>query len=180
MTDTTALNQFLAGVEKRAFAMAMFKVKDTEEAMDIVQDTMMMLVKKYATKPQEQWPPLFYRILQNRINDTYRKHSMRARFFSIFTHDHDEDRDADPIQNAPASYSAEPDFQVGMQGATAALKQALELLSPRQHQAFLLRAWEGLSVAATARAMQCSQGSVKTHYFRAIQSLREELKDDWI
>ena len=179
MTDTTALNRFLAGVERRAFRMARFKVNDVDEAMDIVQDTMMTLVRKYAAKPEEQWAPLFFRILQNRITDAHRKRSLHARFFSVFRPGDVDEPALDPIQSAADGYSAEPDFQVSLLNTTTRLNKAVEDLPPRQQQAFLLRAWEGLSVADTATAMSCSQGSVKTHYSRAVHSLRDTLQEDW-
>jgi RNA polymerase sigma-70 factor (ECF subfamily) len=108
---------------------------------------MLSLVKRYGAKPEEEWKPLFYRILVNSIRDWYRRTRVRNRWRSW------------------------------MQTIGKALDSALRILPPRQQQAFLLRAWEDLSVRETAVVMRCSAGSVKTHYARAVRTLRKLLED---
>jgi RNA polymerase sigma-70 factor (ECF subfamily) len=56
------------------------------------------------------------------------------------------------------------------------IEQEIALLPTRQREAFLMRYWEEMDVAETAAAMGCSEGSVKTHCFRAVQALAKALQ----
>ncbi|RMF13214.1 MAG: RNA polymerase sigma factor, partial [Gammaproteobacteria bacterium] len=71
------MNAFLASVEKKAYKMALIATGHHEDALDIVQDAMMKLVQAYSDRPREEWKPLFYRILNNRIMDCHRRRSVR-------------------------------------------------------------------------------------------------------
>lgn len=177
MTDAAALNRFLASVEKRAFRMAQFAVKDVDEALDIVQEAMLALARRYAGRPEAEWKPLFYRILHSKITDWHRRRQVRNRWFVWLKPQGDDDEGGDPMAQFPDGVGAEPDHRVELEMSTQRLLQAVDALPPRQQQAFLLRAWEGFDVAATAKAMGCSEGSVKTHYSRAVHRLRCALEE---
>jgi RNA polymerase sigma-70 factor (ECF subfamily) len=174
-TQTRALNQFLAGVELKAFKIAQAALRHEDDALDAVQDAMLQLARAYSDRPPEEWKPLFYRILENRIRDMQRRRTVRGRVMAWLPARSDEDDDDyDPVAQAP-SPEPQPVRRLEIDEAVGALEQALQQLPNRQRQAFLLRALEGLDVAATAQAMGCSEGSVKTHYFRAVQALRAQL-----
>lgn len=176
----SALSQFLAGVEVRAFKIAQAALRHEDDALDAVQDAMLQLARAYSARPAEEWRPLFYRILENRIRDMQRRRTVRNRVMSWlpFRGDPDED-EPDPIAEA-ASDDPLPVRRLEIDEAMSALEKALGALPRRQRQAFLLRTLEGLDVAQTAQAMGCSEGSVKTHYFRALQTLRAQLGELYV
>jgi len=176
LESRVAIEAFLREVETRAFRIAVMNVRDRDEALDIVQDCMIRLVRRYSGRPSEEWRPLFYRILQNRIRDVQRRRTVRSRVLSFFG-GLESDEEYDPIVAAPGPEADNPLDQVLAQDAMRALEQALLVLPPRQREAFALRNFEGLDVAQTAVAMNCTEGSVKTHYSRAVHRLRELLRE---
>ncbi|MBI5617892.1 MAG: RNA polymerase sigma factor [Gammaproteobacteria bacterium] len=178
MERTKAIEAFLAEVERRALKIAELGLGNTDDALDAVQEAMMKLVSRYAARPPPEWAPLFYRILENRITDGLRRRNVRGRFFAWPGGARDgEDDDEDPLARFPDREALQPEAQLLAREAVDRVQDALAKLPRRQQQAVLLRAWEGLDVAATAAAMNCSEGSVKTHYFRALQSLKAVLED---
>lgn len=176
---TQALDRFLAGIERRAFRMAKIATGDADEAMDLVQDAMLKLVQHYRDRDEAEWGPLFHRILQHRIRDWYRRTKVRNRWRQWFGKGEESDAQLDFLESVPDTSQLSSDKQLALKQAAVALEQALRTLPFRQQQVFLLRAWEELDVAQTATAMGCSQGSVKTHYFRAVHTLRKLLGDHW-
>ncbi len=179
LNSARALDQFLSGVEKRAYRLASIALRDPDEALDVVQDAMLQLARRYADRPYEEWLPLFYRILQNRIRDSQRRRSVRNRIFGWWpAGESDDDAQADAILAAPSPGTG-PEGAAASGEALKVLELAVAELPARQAEAFLLRTLEGLDVADTAAAMGCSEGSVKTHYSRAIHALRARLGEAW-
>jgi RNA polymerase sigma-70 factor (ECF subfamily) len=172
---TRSLEAFLASVERKAFRIAQIALRHEADALDVVQDAMMQLSSRYATRPAQEWKPLFYRILENRVRDMQRRRNVRSRVMAYMPWRGEEDEDAvDPLDMA-VDQGPLPPAQLESDEAMAALEQAIAALPARQREAFLLRNFEGMDVAETAATMKCSQGSVKTHYFRALQALRAKL-----
>src|SRR6201985_729278 len=103
-SQSRALNQFLAGVELKAFKIAQAALRHEDDALDAVQDAMLQLARAYADRPAQEWKPLFYRILENRIRDMQRRRTVRGRVRACLRLRNDEDdEEADPIAQAPSS-----------------------------------------------------------------------------
>lgn len=166
---------FLADIEGRAFSMAQFATGNRDDALDIVQDSMMKLVQNYSERERNEWKPLFYSILQTRILDWHRRQSVRNRFRSWLHWDDEEDAE-NPLEQFADAPQAAPDIALQDAQFGADLNVALRKLPLRQQQVFLMRVWEGLDIAETAAAMQCSQSAVKTHYSRALKKLKVMLE----
>jgi len=173
------LDEFLADVERRALRIAEIAVRDRDEALDLVQDAMIKLVRNYSERGSDEWRPLFYRILQNGVRDWHRRQAVRNRVMVWFQKAKNDDSDYDVIAAAPDPDGRTPDQELQNSEAMQDMELAVHALPTRQREAFMLRTFEGLDVAGTATAMGCSEGSVKTHYSRAIHTLRDKLGEHW-
>ena len=183
MATEQELSDFLKGVEKRAFKRSVYHVRNEEAALDIVQDSMLKLAEHYGDKPAAELPMLYQRILSNCTLDWFRRQKTRNALFSSlsdFEGSGDDGADFDLLE----AYSG-PEGSDKVESAEDITRRVqifhgieaeIAELPPRQREAFLMRYWEEMDVAETAAAMGCSEGSVKTHCFRAIQTLSKALK----
>ena len=167
------MESFLASVERRAYRMAEIGTSNSEEALDIVQEAMFGFVRKYSARPEEEWRPLFFRILQNKIRDWHRNAKVK-KGLGLFWPFKGSD---DSIQELEDPKEKNILDTLESSDSVEAMHVAIRVLPLRQQQAFLLRAWEEFSVKETAKIMEVSEGSVKTHFSRAVATLRESLKE---
>ncbi len=169
-------------MERRAYKQALFAVRDSENALDIVQDSMLKLAEKYGAKPAAELPMLFQRILQNTIRDFYRRQKVRSLWITLFSSlsAGREDDDSDPLETLAVADTSGvgggPAERLEQSQVIETIEKELQRLPARQRQAFLLRYWEELDVAETAAVMGCSEGSVKTHCSRAAHALAAALR----
>ncbi|MEY2618232.1 MAG: hypothetical protein RL522_1234 [Pseudomonadota bacterium] len=185
MATERELSDFLRSVEKRAYKRSLYHVRDEEAALDIVQDSMMKLAEHYGDKPADELPMLFQRILSNCTLDWFRRQKTRNALFSNlgdFESDTDDGggADFDLLETYLSPHASEQVESAEDATRRAQILREIEAqileLPARQREAFLMRYWEDMDVAETAAAMGCSEGSVKTHCFRAVQALSSALK----
>lgn len=157
-------------------------MRDEEAALDIVQDAMLRLAERYGDRPAAELPPLFQRILQNAIRDWYRRQRVRSLWTTLLSSFSlgREEEEHDPLETLPAgagsNLETHPAEMLERSQVIEIINEEVAKLPSRQRQAFLLRYWEELDVAETAKAMGCSEGSVKTHCSRAAHALAAALK----
>jgi RNA polymerase sigma-70 factor (ECF subfamily) len=158
----------------------MFAVHEEDAALDIVQDAMLKLAEKYGDRPEEEFPMLFQRILQNTIRDFYRRSKVRSMWTTVLSaFSSDDDDEHDPLETIAADEDDNglktPESKLLQAQTLGAIEDEIKKLPARQREAFLMRYWEDMDVAETAAAMGCSEGSVKTHCSRATHALAAAL-----
>ncbi|WP_313298790.1 RNA polymerase sigma factor [Diaphorobacter sp.] len=184
MASEQELSDFLKSVDKRAFKRTLYHVRDEDAALDIVQDSMIKLAEHYGDKPPNELPMLFQRILSNSTLDWFRRQKTRNALFTNLSDFEGPDGESDDFNLLESLATEENGHESAQSGedqlrrkqVLAEIETEIQALPARQREAFLMRYWEEMDVAETAAAMGCSEGSVKTHCFRAIQTLSKALK----
>ena len=170
VTAPATLDAFLRGIEARAFRFAELALRSRDDALDAVQDAMIKMLGYRDHRPPE-WSPLFWSILRNRIVDMQRRGLFRLRWL-LPGSSNEAGESLDWADDSP-----DPSRSHDSREAWTRISAALRTLPARQREAFTLRVLEELDVADTARAMGCSEGSVKTHLSRARAALQKQLEE---
>lgn len=140
----------------RAVRLARMLTGSREAAEDIVQEAFVRLAPKLDSIPGEATSAYVTTTVLNLARN-------RARGIERWT--------------AKRSMLADPVATRDLDLRDLDLWQAVLSLSTRQRECIVLRYYEDLDERATAELLGCAPGSVKRHLSRALDRLREELRD---
>ena len=176
--STREFGSWMASEQKRIFLLCRRMLQDAEEADAATQDTFlkawqaMTKANTDTAAPELDDPGKWLtRIAINTCLDRLR--SRRWQFWRRRPNQEDETT----ILAFAAASNPSAEYQVFAAEIEQRLGRALDKLSLRQRSVFTLRHYEDLSLAEIAGILQLDVGTVKAHLFRAIEKMREELRD---
>ena len=172
--STREFGPWMASEQKRIFLLCQRMLQDVEEAGGATQDTFLkawQAMSKPGTQELDDPGKWLTRIAVNTCLDR-----LRSRRWQFWRKRPNPDDEATILEFARATApNAEDEILAGEIGQR--LARALDKLSMRQRSVFTLRHYEDMSLAEIGEALQLDIGTVKAHLFRAIEKLREELRD---
>ena len=155
MRDEEAFVAFAQAVRGRLRRTAYLMCGDWDQASDHVQEG---LIRVYVAWPRLTRAGGEYAYARRAVLSASIDHARRRSSSEVV---------GDPVADVPSEQDVAESVS-----ARAAVMSALADLPPRQRACVVLRYYEDLSVADTAAALGCSEGTVKSQTSRALVSLR--------
>jgi len=168
--DNAAFDKLVTRYQRRVYAIAYRMTRNREDALDIAQEVFLR-----AHRGIERWRPVrgfkhwLYRIATNMTIDVLRKRRRRAAVI-VESEDFSMDRGV-----AAPSVGRDPVRSIAIEEMGEQISAAIETLPQRQRAVLVLRYYEDMSIKEIASAVGCTEGTVKTHLFRATGKLRDLL-----
>jgi RNA polymerase sigma-70 factor, ECF subfamily len=166
--DANAFRVLVEKYQKRALAVAIGIVRDSDDAHDLCQEAFLRAYRGLDKfDGDSQFYTWFYRILSNLAID----HLRRRKFQAVSLDDPD---------HAPtlADDAPDPEHMMARRKLCDRLDAALATLSPVQRAVLTLREVQGLSYQEISDVVGCSLGTVMSRLFHARKNLVKALKEE--
>ncbi len=153
--DERAFDEIVLRFQDRIYRLACVWLYDDQQAVDAAQE---VFLRGYAGLRRFRFRATpftwLYRTTRNVCNEFNRR------------------RRPEPLDAEPVDDNSGPESLVSAAEAARRVRQLVGVLPPRQREVVVLRLFEELSTAETARAMGCREGTVKALLFKAMQRLK--------
>ncbi len=172
--STREFGAWMVAEQKRVFLICQRMLQDVGEADSAAQDTFLkawQAMQRSEAAQLEDPGKWLTRIAINTCLDR-----LRSRRWQFWRKRPSPEKEAAILDSARAVAPSVED-RVFASEIDRRLERAMEKLSARQRSVFTLRHFEDLSLAEIAEILELDVGTVKAHLFRAIEKLREDLRD---
>lgn len=174
-----AFNGLVDRFQEEIYRMVTYRVGSRLDAEDITQDVFLRAFNHLSRlKKTDRFKSWLFQIAINGIRDFHRKKRFRALFDTVI--DQGEVVDADDLSRdnpQVIDYLIREDFW-------KKIRSVLDHLSPMEHEVFLLRFFDQLSIREIADVLKKSESTVKTHLYRGLTKFKKEpsilqLRGEW-
>ncbi len=179
--DQAAFGLLLEKYQKRAYYFCLHLVSQPEDAEDLAQEGFVRVFKNIqAFRGTASFQTWFYQILLNLCRSYHRRRYLVNRFTFNFTQRDGEDEGMEQSLETcvpDQSLDGDPQRLLNNEELKQQLEKSLQALPRQQKEVFTLKHFEELKISEIAGITGLAEGTVKTHLFRAVQRLREILKE---
>ncbi len=180
------LDSELGKLRQRLLRHARFAVADDGLAEDLVQDTLITIVEKHATRRGDSTLATWsVAILKNRIADWYRS-PQRRRMVQFKADDDNGEAAIDALYDANGAYAdpvpawQQPENRMEQRQMMNVLERCVSCLPKQTGRVFMMREWLGFETTEICERLGVSADNCRTILHRARMGLRACMQRDWV
>jgi RNA polymerase sigma-70 factor, ECF subfamily len=159
--DQESFSRLVKKHQKNILYLAFDFVGNYQDAKDIAQDTFIKAFQKYHQfRNESKISTWLYRIAVNTALDFRKKSKSRKMCYQDFENNQRESYFPDKVDEIDSGRE---------------IRNIIARLSPNQRSVIILKYFHEKSTAEIAEILDCSEGSVRTHLFRALKKFKSDL-----
>jgi RNA polymerase sigma-70 factor, ECF subfamily len=171
VSDTGGVEEWMRLYRGRVFRYILFATRDEDVAESLTQDCFLRAhTARSSFRGDCAMSTWLMRIAVNLVRDHHR--SMKLRFWKRAAM-----LDASEMSDRLPDMKSSTEQRLIARERVAAVWRAVEMLSERQRNIFLLRFVEELELPEIAEAMHLNLNTVKSHLYRALNAVKQQVEE---
>lgn len=175
-----AADELVRRYQDKAYRIA-FRMSDgdAEEARELAQEAFLKCFRAMkGFRGDSSFYTWFFRILVNTVLDERRRKRRWKAVFAVLPWRGDEEEGRDPVEDLrDEGPGSDPAAVLKDRQLRRDVSKAVSALPDKQRMVFQLRVFEEMSLKEIAKVLNLAEGTVKSHLFRALKTVRSKLGD---
>ena len=168
-----AFDELMKRYKHKIYAYLLRSVKNYEDAEELTIEVFFKVYRALGNwRPEACFSTWLYKIARNQSIDHHRAKSRRMTY-SL------DDEELSIDEPAATDLASDPLWQLEEEDRHRIIRAAIDQLSPKQKEVFVLNRYEGLQIKEIAEVLGMAEGTVKIHLHRAMKKLQNLLTPLW-